>query len=121
VLGRLTKGGGVNEGIEDFSFSFSFSLFLGAFRLYHLSFPNPLLLGDVGSIDGLPGIDGKTSNLLGGWNDETFAGDDVLPEADELVDTETASSFSPLLRLMLTEGTCRNERNSPPCDLWGGW
>lgn len=92
VLGRFSNGGVLNNGVE----AFSFPLFLIPFRLYHLSFPTPLLFGDVGSTDGLPGIGGMSSNLLSSWEDERLAGDDVLPEADELVDTETASTFSPL-------------------------
>lgn len=115
VLGRLSNSGGLNNGIEpfSFSFSFSFSLFLDPFRLYHLSFPVSLLFGDVGSADGLPGMGGISSNLLRSWDDVTMAGEDALPEADELVETETASSFSPLWRLILTEGTCRKEWKIP--------
>ena len=123
VLGRLSKTGAFNDGIEIFSFS-PFSLFLVPFRLYHFSFPTPLLFGDVGSTEGFPGMLGVASDLLGSWGGEVLAGDGMLPEADEFVETiEMASNkgfFSPLWLLILTEGTCRNVWNSPPCDFWGG-
>lgn len=60
VLGRFSSPGAFNSEFE----AFSFSLLLGPFRLYHLSFPTPLLFGDAGSIRGLPGILGATSDLL---------------------------------------------------------
>lgn len=104
MLGRLSFGD--NAG--------AISFFLVPLRLYHLSFPTPLFFGDVGPTDGLPGIDGIASSLLlSCWCDETLAGDEVLPEVDELVDTERASSFSLTWPLIFTEGTCRNECNSP--------
>lgn len=118
VLGRLLIGGTFNGVAVP-----SFSLFLVVFRLYHLSFPIPLLFGDVGSAEVFTGIAGLTSDLLCNWGDEALAGDGVLPEADEFVETETASSrgfLSLPWPLILTEGTCRNEWNNPPCDLWGG-
>ena len=109
VLGRPPGIGTFNKGVRVFS---SFSLDLVPFRLYHLSFPTPLFFGDVGSIGALPGILGTTSGLLGSWGDETLAGDGMLPEGNEFVETvETASSkdfFSLLWRFILTEGTCRN-------------
>ena len=102
----------------------SLSLLLILFRLYHLSFPIPLLFGEVGSTKVLAGVFGVTSGLLCNWGNETFPGDGKLPEADELVETiETASDrgfLSPVGFLILIEGTCRNEWNSPPCDFWGG-
>ena len=122
VFECLSSSGAFNNGIETFSFSFSLSLCLLPFRLYHLSFPTPLLFGDVGSTEGLPGI-GVISDLLT-WGDEALAGEGAPPEADEFVETiETASStgfFSPAWLFILTEGTCRNEWNSPPCDFCGG-
>lgn len=120
VPGRLSSSGAFKNGAEAFSFSFSFSLFLTPFRLNHLSFPTPLLFGNVVSTEGLSRIGGMTSDLPSRWGDETLAGEDVLPEADELVDTETTSGvgfFSLPWLLIFTEGTCRNEWNNPPCDL----
>jgi len=120
VLGRFSSCGAVNNCVE----VFSLSLFLIPFRLYHLSFPTPFLFGDAGSTEELPGMLGVASVLLCNWGDETLAGDGTLPEVDEFVETiETASNigfFSPLWLLILTEGTCRNEWNNPPCGFWGG-
>ena len=103
VPGRLS--GALRNLVEAFSFS------LVPLRLYHLSFPIPSALGDAGSTEGSPGVDGMTSYLFGRWGVETLAGDDVLPEADEFADTEAASGkgfLSLLWPLILTEGTCRN-------------
>ena len=120
VLERLSSGGAFNKDVEAFSFSFPFM----PFRLYHLSFPTPLLFGDVGSTKGLSGTVEAPSCLPSSWVDETLAGDGELPDVDEFVETiETASSkgfLSPELPLILTEGTCRKEWNSPPCGFWVG-
>ena len=93
-------------------------MFLAPFRLYHLSFPVPLLFGDVGSTEGVPETPEVTSNLLSSWGDEILAGDGKLPEADEFEETMEAAStkgfLSVALLLILTEGTCRKEWNSPP-------
>lgn len=118
VLERLSSIGAFNKGIE------IFSLVLVPFRLYHLSFPTPLLFGDAGLTEGPPGILWIASDLLCSWGDATLAGNGILPEGDEFMETVEAASgkgfFSPLWLLILTEGTCRNEWNSPPCDFWGG-
>jgi hypothetical protein len=109
VLGRLSTLGAFNKEVEAFS---SFSLDLDPFRLYHLSFPTLLLFGGVGSVGVLPGILRMTSGLVGSWGNEALAGDGMLPDGNEFVETvETASNkgfFSLLWRLILTEGTCRN-------------
>ena len=84
VLGRLSSTGALNKGVEAFS-SLSLSLDLDPFRLYHLSFPTPLFFGDARSTDGLPGMLGKPSDLVGNWGDEALVGDSMLPEGDEFV------------------------------------
>jgi len=114
--------GAFNNDVE--VLSFPFSLLLDPFRLYHLSFPTPLLFGDVAveSTGGLSGILEGTSCLLSSWGDEILAGEGKPPEPDEFVDIETASKgfLSLELCLILTEGTCRKEWNSPPCAFWDG-
>ena len=91
-LGRLSNVGAFNR-------DFSFSLLLIPFRLYHLSFPTPLLFGDAGSTEGLAEILEVTSGLLR-WGVETLAGDDTLPEGGAFAEDVEADSCRDLLSLL---------------------